>query len=415
MYFILKKILTKQFKERIYNLIHYVKYNLFSIKSTKFKIREFSCDDSHVFFGYYDISPFDSAANKLLAMKKPLLETKQENATLSVGIFDLNDQDPVFKKIGDSTSWCWQQGCRLQWYPSGNDSQVIYNKVMDGGYGAVVQEIDSQEIKDKYSIPIYAISKDGEYGLSLNFSRLQRLRPGYGYNNICDKTINIAKPKDDGIWLVNMKTKVTELLFSIDDIASIKPLGSMDNAKHYFNHILFNPCGKRFMFIHLWMNKHNRYGRLITSDIDGSNICVLNEDGYTSHYVWKTDKEILSYSTHKDEGTQFYLYHDQTEEREVIGKDILVEDGHPSFSNDHSTILLDTYPNRIREQQLFLYNLNAKNITKLGTFFSPVNYTGEVRCDLHPRWSDCNRYVCIDSAHNGTRAMYVIDTEITES
>lgn len=406
-----KELFTRRFKERVYGFIQYIKYSLFGMKNTEFQIVELGRPNYHTFFGYYDISPFDYCTNKLLAMELSVSEVYDKNSFISVGFFDLNDEERSFKKIGESSLWCWQQGCRLQWYPSNDDGQIIYNKMVGDSYGAVVQDINSHKIKTTYPTPIYAVSSDGKNGLSLNFSRLQRLRPGYGYDSTRDDTVNIKKPKDDGVWLVNMEDKSSKLLFSVDDISNIQPLDSMGNAQHYFNHLLFNPCGKRFMFIHLWMDDTNRYSRLITSDIEGRDICVLNNDGHTSHYAWKTDEKILSYSTHEDTGTHFYLYRDQTEEKSIVGREILMEDGHPSFSKDSSTILLDTYPNIIREQKLYLYNINNENTISLGSFFSSLKYTGDVRCDLHPRWSSDNRYVCIDSVHNGVRAMYVVDTQ----
>ena len=46
---------------------------------------------------------------------------------------------------------------------------------------------------------------------------------------------------------------------------------------------------------------------------------------------------------------------------------------------------------------------------ELGRFHSPPRYAGPVRCDLHPRWSRDGGQVCIDSVHEGSRQMYVID------
>jgi Tol biopolymer transport system component len=45
----------------------------------------------------------------------------------------------------------------------------------------------------------------------------------------------------------------------------------------------------------------------------------------------------------------------------------------------------------------------------LGHFHSPKKYTGEWRCDTHPRFSPDGNFVCIDSAHAGGRQMYRID------
>jgi len=40
---------------------------------------------------------------------------------------------------------------------------------------------------------------------------------------------------------------------------------------------------------------------------------------------------------------------------------------------------------------------------------SPPQYTGEWRCDTHPRVSRTGRFVTVDSPHNGGRQIYLID------
>ena len=47
---------------------------------------------------------------------------------------------------------------------------------------------------------------------------------------------------------------------------------------------------------------------------------------------------------------------------------------------------------------------------ELGGFLLPKVYTGEWRCDTHPRSSRDGRLVCIDSPHGGTgRQMWLMD------
>jgi hypothetical protein len=45
----------------------------------------------------------------------------------------------------------------------------------------------------------------------------------------------------------------------------------------------------------------------------------------------------------------------------------------------------------------------------IGRFFAPRELYEEIRCDLHPRWSRDGTQVCIDSAHEGSRQMHVLD------
>ena len=45
----------------------------------------------------------------------------------------------------------------------------------------------------------------------------------------------------------------------------------------------------------------------------------------------------------------------------------------------------------------------------IGRFYVVPKITGEIRCDLHPRWSRDGRQICFDSVHEGTRQIYVMD------
>ena len=45
---------------------------------------------------------------------------------------------------------------------------------------------------------------------------------------------------------------------------------------------------------------------------------------------------------------------------------------------------------------------------RIARVFAPFRYDFDCRCDLHPRWSRDGKKVCIDSVHEGKRALYVI-------
>ena len=58
---------------------------------------------------------------------------------------------------------------------------------------------------------------------------------------------------------------------------------------------------------------------------------------------------------------------------------------------------------------LLLFRTADSERFDIGRFFSPPEITGEIRSDLHPRWSRDGEKVCFDSAHEGTRQMHVAD------
>lgn len=371
----------------------------------------YSSPTNHVFFGYYEVPQFNHDENKLLAtMVSSTNKTLGEQEEMWVGYYDLREESPKFKIVGSTNTWCWQQGCRLQWYPNAAIQSIIFNTIIENKYGSVIQNIDNGKIIKTFHRPIYAISNDGRWGLSLNFSRLQRLRPGYGYNKFADSSTNDSHPCYDGIWRINLNTGTEKLLFSVRDIAEVEPCPEMNGAQHYFNHLLFNPAGDRFMFFHIWQEENGRRKiRMLTSGINGSNIRLLNNSGYVSHYCWKNDHQLLAYAAVADHGTGYYLFDDFSGKSRLIGKGSLTADGHPSFLPDKHHLITDTYPDKYGEQKLMMYNYIDDRLNVLTKEFSPLKFTDEIRCDLHPRLSPSGRFVSIDCIINGRRAIKLFD------
>lgn len=389
--------------------IHAVSRKLFS-PLEGFKAKRYGESGRHTFFGYYDLTPFDANEQILLAgAVRPVRKLNLSDTPLQIGYFDLREPNPDFRSLDETTTWCWQQGCRLQWFPDKAGQAVIYNRVVDNSYGCIIQDIRTKEPLRAFHRPVYAVDREGRWGLSLNFSRLQRLRPGYGYANFPDATEGENAPDHDGIWRINLGTGEENLLLSVKQISAWEPLPSMAGAVHYFNHLGFNPSSSRFLFFHAWVQNGKRYARLITTDLDGRNLYPLINEGLVAHYAWKSDNELLAFSSHADTGTQYHLYCDQSPERTVFGRERFDQDGHPSFSPDGSTLLLDTYPDKNRYQHLSLYKMATGEFLSLGSFFSPMKYFGAERCDLHPRWSPRGNYICFDSAHDGARGLYVME------
>jgi Tol biopolymer transport system component len=87
----------------------------------------------------------------------------------------------------------------------------------------------------------------------------------------------------------------------------------------------------------------------------------------------------------------------------------MVVNGHNTYLPGNRWILNDTYPDKERLQHPYLFDTRTGRRRALGHFLSPREYSGEWRCDTHPRFSPNGRMVTIDSPHSGGRQIYLID------
>lgn len=373
-------------------------------------IRAISDSDRPLWFGYYDKHQFDSTDRYLLGMRPPF-EGKSPGPedAVEIGIIDLQDNDS-WTMIGSSKAWNWQQGCMLQWIP-GSD-EVIYNDRRDGKFVSVIYNPKSKQER-VLPYPIYALSPNGTEAVTLNFARLAFTRPGYGYTGVPYEKLDANVPDDEGVFLLNMESGERKLLHSMKQIAAVNHRRDMDGGLNWVNHLLFNTDGTRFIFLHRWRETENLRTpwktRMFTLGVDGSNPRVVSDNDMVSHFIWRDPQHILAWSREIETGNRYHLYNPANKTFAVIGEDILIRDGHCTYSPDGEWILTDTYPDKERMQTLMLYRPADGKLVKLGRFYLGREWRGEVRCDLHPRWSRDGNSVVIDSMHTGSRQMYLLD------
>lgn len=349
------------------------------------------------FWGYYDKTP----VNRENIIYNSFDSSKVHNVRKK------DFQEICFNnsKISETNTWNWQQGSMLTWL---NKNEIIHNIYVDGEFKSKVINMQSKKERIVDS-PIYSVSRDGETALSLNFSRLAKLRPDYGYFNKEYESIQ-KLDFNDGIYFVDLVKNENKLIISFEGLFNFKTRAEMEGAWHKVNHIEISPNGKRFIFHHRWFDDNGRkWSRLISANTDGTDLYLLSDDDMVSHCIWKNDTEIAGWMRKKEIGDRYYLLKDKSNEFRVIGEGILTEDGHPSFSNDGRWMLTDTYPDKSRMSSLLLYDTKKNELIKLGEFYSPFKYYGETRCDLHPRFNPCYKKLTFDSVHDGVRRMYEVD------
>jgi hypothetical protein len=366
----------------------------------------------HSFFGYYDLCPFDRTQQKLLAHAVPL-DAAPASVEAEIGYFRLDTNGAAdFVRLGKTAAWCWQQGSRLQWLP-GQDDLVFCNGISGNVQRGLVLDGANGSVQQQMARPVYDITQDGRTGIALNFSRLQRLRPGYGYQPGADTTIGQPAPEADGLWIINMANGQDHLLFSLAQAACFAPHDSMQNAEHYFNHVKWNPTGSRFLVFHLWRDSNGRrHSRALTLDAAGE-VRAVSNSRHVSHYWWADDDHLLLYGTPVDCPAGYYLHRDAHEAPPVAfwGDFLPHEDGHPSIAPNDRRLVTDTLPDHVSERRLLIGDLQARTVRQLAAFYSPPGLSGETRCDLHPRWSPAGDMVAVDTAHAGYRQIALLTTQ----
>ncbi len=411
------------------------------MKVNHLPIRRASPNDGwHYWFGYYDKCPWSPDGTKLLAHRAKFCDRfPTTDDVAEIGFIEGWDtESPSFVTIGESDAWNWQQGAMLRWIAL-SDSPA-WNR------------LDQQPL-------VYTEHNDGGQ-LAVGFGRLSRLRPEYGYPAIVDP--NPADPSPTNIGIDRIEDGQPSLIISIDQLDRITADGS-DRAggslHQHVNHLMFNPSGTRFCFMHRFERADGiLQSRLFTAARDGSDIRLLFE-GMCSHYDWRDDDTILAWAgkrallgsanTKKTPTQQVmtiarrglkpvyyalgkprFLMNKIMKDSYLLVRDIDVRDanapsptpfakgeltcdGHCTFNRGGLEpgrwVLTDGYPDLKSRQPLFLWDCRVNQGFEIGRYATPRTLDGPIRVDLHPRFNHDATKVCIDSAMDGSRAMYVVD------
>ncbi|MDQ1256186.1 MAG: hypothetical protein QG656_782 [Candidatus Hydrogenedentes bacterium] len=375
-------------------------------------IRAITAGPRSHWFGYYDKLQFDPSGRYALGMAVEFDDRPNTpDDIIELGTIDIENGD-AWTPFAETTAWCWQQGCMLQWIP-GSASEVIYNVRENGQYKAVIRDVFTGATR---TIPsaIYAVSPDGKRAVCPNFARLGTTRPGYGYYGIADPFAAELAPENDGIYAIDLATSEVRLLFSVSQVAHFGMEFPAHEGKHWFNHLLFSPGGARFIFLHRWHHSVEKtatwHTRMLTAAPDGSDLRIVADHEMVSHFIWKDPAQILAWSREPEKEDRFHLYDEASGESTVVGDGVLMRDGHCTYSPGKQWVLTDQYRDKDGMQPLMLYRPSDGRLEPLGKFYIPPSQTGEIRCDLHPRWSRDGKYVCIDSMHeNNQRQIYLLD------
>lgn len=369
----------------------------------------FTADGLESFFGYYDKSPENADGLVLVILaSKPTYYLPTCRQPVELAVFSKAGKKVLSLPVA---AYNWQQGCRAHWLTGDlfifNDFDTVAND-----YIARVFSVSKQEEVRRFPFPVQD-SFDTSYFVSLNYRRLMALRPDYGYRNLPGlKARQLADIDADGLWRVDYETGKSRLLISIAQACAVKPLPEFSQAVHKFNHAMISPDSRQVAFMHRFLVGQRRLDRLFVADAETGALTLLSDYGMVSHCDWVDEQMLLGYMRGPEGRDGYWLLDTQTGSFEPCLQDQLAGygDGHPHVLGDW--LVTDTYPDKARMQHLLLCNWKTGEVKPLGEFFHSFKYSGETRCDLHPRFSPDGKAVFFDSVFTGKRRLYRLDLPV---
>ncbi len=351
-------------------------------------------------FGYYDKFQLDPAGRRLLAGRIDFEHRlPRDGETIALGYVDLADGDR-WVPLGTSAAWSWQQGCMLQWRP-GSTREVVWNDREGDRFVGRVLDVETGT-RRTLPLAIEHISPDGRWAACADFRRIAGIRPGYGYAGLPDPFAGQPAPAGLGVWRMDLDTGAVTQLVTLAEVAA-RAAEAPAGVTHYVNHLAWAPDGKRLLFFHRWTGP-GQPTRVWTVAADGRDLRLLVARG-GSHWAWRDSTSAAVWA----EGA-YRLYADDGsgQPQAVLWT---APNGHHTYlpGTGGRWLVTDTYPQGPRREQIvYLVEPAGGRYVLLGRF--PSTYTGEWRCDTHPRVSRDGAWVFLDSPHGGQgRQQYAID------
>ena len=218
-----------------------------------------------------------------------------------------------------------------------------------------------------------------------------------------------AVPQDDGLFLLDLRTGKSKPALSNAEVVKQAPPPA-GHGMAWFNHVYFNTAGTRVMFMCRARKPEGHYTSAWSADPDGSDLRLqIGYDNASSHFAWRDERRVMI-STHVLGSMGIVEFTDGLVDFTPVGAGVLPADGRNSFSPDRRWVVCDTYPQGPeRLQELMLWDVSARHNHHLGSFHADAVFTGDIRCDLHPRWTPDGKAISFDSVHEGHRQDYMAD------
>lgn len=148
---------------------------------------------------------------------------------------------------------------------------------------------------------------------------------------------------------------------------------------------------------------------MFSCDRDGGALFLFPTHEMVSHVRWVNDATLIAYAWTKEGGDGYYFLHDREETYEPVARQFFNSDGHPMWSGRGDMFVTDSYPDRFRNQYLYIVDLRRSTATAVLRAHLGIEFLDDLRVDLHPRFDRTGTVVCFDSGHPGQRSLCTVE------
>ena len=400
--------------------IHAEKEPLIRLKS-----EQLTYGKKHHFFGYIgqcQTIPWNASGRYVLGLETDRIDRMPSPDEASTVFVIDTEQNNKIVRLDKTHAWNPQQGTMFYWNPLKAETQFFFNDrdIKTGKVFTVLYDLEKRKRVREYrydDTPIGngGVAADGSVFLAINYGRLARLRLVTGYPGALDWSREEPAPKNDGVFIVDIKTGKKQLLVSYRQINVALKLRN-PKIKHsglFINHTLLNRNSDRaYFFVRAgWGDKKGDKINIPCSiQTDGSSL-ILHDKHIGGHPEWAEDNLLIGRQGNKQ------IFYD-ADKKKVVG-----QLGTPEmFPNPEGDISLspnaDLFVNGYKKNNNNFYAIYRRSDSAFARSkgFDKGSYSGDIRIDPAPRWNRTNDAILVPGiAKNKTRQMYVIHVISTDS
>ncbi|MDT8388947.1 MAG: hypothetical protein RRC34_00375 [Lentisphaeria bacterium] len=386
---------------------------------------------------FFDTSPISPSGQYLAVFQLPFEDRQPQPGDVGhVCIVDLETGED--RVVAETRGWEPQMGANINWGASDHD--LFFNDVNTDTWQPFAWKLDPLTGERKrMQGTVYHASPDGRWLISANMTTMTKTQPGYGVCVPREKMRrNIGPAEDDGFILTDTTTGKARMLATIAELLrdADPPVLIDDPEKQeiYGFHSKFNPQSNQVMLSLRWFPatdeaRCNMFAidhsvvrfAWITMGLEGeSKQCAVGPDQWEKgghHATWfpdghrismnlKIDRDELRFVQVNADGSGLHKMLDET-----------VGSGHPTVHTDGRHLLTDTYTKEktafgdgtIPLRWIDLATGREDTLVRINTQ-QPCK-DGVMRVDPHPAWDRTFRYVTFNAFVDGTRRVFVADTQ----